>query len=506
LGVSILLAQGLLLVVPALLLLARPRSWRLVALAVIPLALALAANAVRNHAIEPGFHPLGANGGVTLAHGNDLGSAGRYSPLPGSDATKRHQHIQARATAEAELGRELSWSEVDGYWRSRTLRGLAGDPLGAARLWLAKLWRFTTADYLSLDTSLDYARSRAPVLYAAPLGFHVVALLAIGALSGAAARRGWPRPIAAVVAATLATCLLFFPDERYRMAATLALCVPAAFGLHALLRSTPWRRAAFGASFVALVLFDLVGSRDLRGDLVAATNHASNLEWSGRKAAALTLYQQEYAAHPRLGAARGVARLLLETQQQEAALAYLDDALERFPRDASLHNERGVALERSGDTAAARAEFRSALAAAATLPEPHLNLARLAADAGSPARAVQHYRAYVRMVPESQRGWFGLARELFRSRAPADRVRPPLARALELAAGNTARLAQAHHLEGLLLERSGDPAGAVRAYDRAVELDPDFAAPRRHRERARSAAAAPTPRPDGGARNFEARE
>ena len=168
-------------------------------------------------------------------------------------------------------------------------------------------------------------------------------------------------------------------------------------------------------------------------------------------------------------AATGSIDSLLAERRFRAALAEIDARLAEAPLDPGL-------LDRRIDALRALGLEREALAQALALRELAPDEARhafdageLAAHAGDAALAIEQFSAARALAPGDWRPAVGEAALRLRERPPQpDRAEELLAPWLE---GAGARVeARVHH--GLVFEARGDPAGARRAYERALELDP----------------------------------
>ncbi len=130
--------------------------------------------------------------------------------------------------------------------------------------------------------------------------------------------------------------------------------------------------SAYRAAQLVLAAGDLAAARDrLQALLHRFPGHAgaaNDLAWvlaSHREDLdrALELAERAWASEPGPAVADTLATVQLVRGEPESALALLDEALQRWPDDPTLHFRRGRALVATGREAEARAEFERALSA-----------------------------------------------------------------------------------------------------------------------------------------------
>lgn len=183
----------------------------------------------------------------------------------------------------------------------------------------------------------------------------------------------------------------------------------------------------------AQTLFERVGAASGReAELLALGRVSLSLVTDdfARAFAALTALTRE--ARPTQPAAYLLlADLMLYAGNNEQALAYLNQGLERFPGDARLHS----ALSGAYLFADERGKSREAVAAArqrdARAPEAALAAGDLARIEGDGKAAAQAYRSAIALKPADDRGWYGLGR-VNTEREEVREGRSNLAKALEL--------------------------------------------------------------------------
>lgn len=137
-------------------------------------------------------------------------------------------------------------------------------------------------------------------------------------------------------------------------------------------------------------------------------------------------------------------------------------------RQATLHNQQGLALASQGQTAAAEACFRQAIALWAGFAQGHHNLAVALDEQGRTAEAVVHLRQAVRLEPSYFAAVFGLGGLLERL-GQTDEGLLCYRRAAALRPDDF----EAHHSLGCLLAATSRKEEALVSLQRAQQLRPD---------------------------------
>ena len=129
------------------------------------------------------------------------------------------------------------------------------------------------------------------------------------------------------------------------------------------------------------------------GYAVAHYNLAIAHEAAGSSGNAAGCYEKALAADPTLiDARRRLADLYWRMGQSADSLAHYDLVLAHAPRDAAIHNARGVVLVDLGRRDEAIVAFGQALAIDDTCTDAHINLANELCDGHGPEKALDHYR------------------------------------------------------------------------------------------------------------------
>ena len=151
-------------------------------------------------------------------------------------------------------------------------------------------------------------------------------------------------------------------------------------------------------------------------------------------AAEMKTYQQLKKAHDASVAAESAVALAdkdLEAAKTDEAIAQYRLAIENAPENALYHYKLSVALRKTGDADAERAQLEEAVKLDPRLAAAHNELGYLLARAGDANGAVEHFRKAVDAAPAWTEAWVNLAAELaVTARFPE--AREAIAKALSL--------------------------------------------------------------------------
>jgi Tfp pilus assembly protein PilF len=370
------------------------------------LALVLVPVGLRNRALGDRFLVTTAQLGPNLWIGNHPGASGRYEPLRPNRGSARYEREDARALAEAALGRPLSPAEVSDYWRDRALafaRERPGEALGLFARKLGLVWNaaelpdtegieaYTEASWLlrALASELDFGL--------------LVPLAAVGALCVRDWRRLWLLP-ALALALSLSTALFYvFARYRYGLVPVLMpLGAAGAVGLFDALVGGALRRAAgLGAAGLAVALAVHWPLAATNGAALTHFGVGAALLDAGQLDAAQAELERAVADQPGFAPAHSrLADVLRKRGEPAAAVAAYDRALALDGGYADAHAGRGIALEALGRSDEALAEYRSALALDSGHPDANNNLGNALFKQGQTREALAHYRAALAARPD----------------------------------------------------------------------------------------------------------
>ncbi|MBD3349238.1 MAG: tetratricopeptide repeat protein [Candidatus Eisenbacteria bacterium] len=200
---------------------------RQAALFVVGLLLVVAPVTVRNYAVSGDFILITSNGGLNFYIGNGEVATGGYAKPQGLNIVR---DPGGESIAEADLGRELTPSEVSSYWYSRAWSDIGSDPAAWLKL-LARKLSFAVSSYEFPQLENYEFQRRYSSLLKLPLpGFGVVAPLGLLGLA-LAFRRKRPGVLGLFLASYLASLVAFFVLARYRLPVVPVLAIGASYSV-----------------------------------------------------------------------------------------------------------------------------------------------------------------------------------------------------------------------------------------------------------------------------------
>jgi 4-amino-4-deoxy-L-arabinose transferase-like glycosyltransferase len=418
------------------------------------IAAGLAPVTIRNLVVAHQWSLVSSHGGINFYIGNGEGATGYFHPVPGIRPTVDGFANDAHRVAVRALGRQLSDAEVSSYFTNLTWHWIARHPIGWAWLLVRKTYGVFNSAHLSIPFSYTfYAYDAGTLLRTCVVGAWLLVPIGLFGLIRAA-----PRPWStsyliwlSFVPSYTASIVLFFITERYQLPLYVPLAIGSGAGIDALLREAASHRnrallasvALLAALFIAanwpLALDDGRGEERLRmAEYFAGQGEIEKGEhWT---ALALDSHMPPGTVHYRVGVQYVNAKLA------DPAIAHLEKANELRPaqpqveyllghaflgggrpRDAVPHlqhaTELGVdapfagfelalALQRSGNSAAAVQVLRGVTLPSNANVDLWLDAGKLAAEAGAPDVAEPYFRGAVRAAPSLARAHQLLALDL----------------------------------------------------------------------------------------------
>ena len=271
LGLTALLQESLLLLVPCAALWLLPRRLPAVAALVLGALLGVAPATLLNVLAGGEVVVTSSQGGMNFFIGNAEGASGTYRALSSGSQNPESQREDARRMAAAfatrEQGRpvaaeELTPGEISGLFWRESFRQIRADPAAWGRLLLRKTWFFWNAHEIPDAEGYDVYRQAAGPLALLWIGFGLVAPLGLAGLIltwwDGAWWKGNRRTASLLTLLLLGLCasvVLFFVFGRYRLPVVVLLIPLAGHALSVLIeaaRRREWRCFAGAAAVAAL--------------------------------------------------------------------------------------------------------------------------------------------------------------------------------------------------------------------------------------------------------------
>jgi len=229
---------------------------RLTALLVVGAGLAVMPVTVRNLTVGGDLVLLTSNAGVNLLIGQQAQYGGRFGPL--SEKPQFEFDPTGRALLQAELGRDLTPSQVSRELSHRAVERILREPGEMVKHYGRKAYRFWSGYELPQIFSWNYWRGEHMALRFFPVPFVLLGALGLVGVTvlNSAARRQW----LALIGAWFLGLMPFFPTARYRVPITPLLAITTAALILALVggvRRRQWRQVGVRAGAALLLIVAL---------------------------------------------------------------------------------------------------------------------------------------------------------------------------------------------------------------------------------------------------------
>jgi len=344
---------------------------------------------LRNYRVSSDRVFIASQGGINLFLGNRPEADGFTPTTPKRYAFEGEYAdsvaLYGQRAAEEALGRPLPASQAQAYWLRRVLHWWRADPMAALRLTAKKAVLAWTHREIRNNHAFDFVRAEfAPALWACPFGFWFAG--PFGLVGMVLAWRSHPRTrlLALFSLAYVASFVLFFVADRYRLPVIPPLLLFAAYALvwgWERWRAGEKRRLAPAAA------------------LLAASALLVGVDWF-RTATPATWALDHWSAGNRW---RTMGRFPEAEAQYRRALA-LD------PQNADFWTNLGAVQFYTRRFTEAAESFRQALRLQPASGSGYYNLAMCELELGAPAQAHRNLERAVRLDPEHRPAREELAR------------------------------------------------------------------------------------------------
>lgn len=432
------LATGLVFLVVKKPMLIRLKSAGLLALGVfIPLVFSLAYNVSTTN----DWILVTSNGGINFYFGNHAKASG-INDAPSRDFSSIFdQKATAKRLAETAVGKPLTQSEVSDYWYQKGKDRVMDDPGGWFRLVFKKLKLFLSSFGYGVIYVPEVEQHLSFVLSCQVFPAGLLLALGLGGI-WLARKNGFMRflPLLLFLATNLATVLLFFMAERFRMPFLIGILPFAGFFLatrfdHLKKRShANWITGAIVTAALTVASFFMIDDEIQRGQ-------------SSRARISLAA---AFTKEGMFDEARDEAEEALKIRKTPAALYHL-----------------GLIEEAAGNTIEAVIHYEEASLLDPTYLEPLGNLAMIYEQDKAWDKAIALRARTIEIVPYRYEGYYNMAMTCIDAGRRRDAVKN-LKKATERAPGQAAvweMLANAFHA-------AGDRDLAISTMQQALTIDP----------------------------------
>lgn len=180
----------------------------------VPLGLSLSYNLITTNTM----FLVSANGGINFYFGNHAGASGINDAPTRDFHSIFEQKAAARRLAEADTGRSMNDKEVNDYWMARGWKEIVNEPGRWFRLLVKKFGLFLSSFEYGVIYIPGVERSLSPIQRIQLLPAGLLMALGAGGLWLASRRRVKGLfPLLAFLASSLATVLIFFMADRFRI-------------------------------------------------------------------------------------------------------------------------------------------------------------------------------------------------------------------------------------------------------------------------------------------------
>ena len=374
----------------------------------VGMALPILPVTVRNYVVGHDVVMIAYQGGVNLYIGNNPDADGLTMQMPevvldpiiGWDRFVGTTDSIACALS----GRELSPSEISGFWTGKALAYIGSNPLEAVWGWLRKTYYvfsgFEAGDQTDVYAFTRFSKVLRVLIWASPLYIPLGLIAPFGLLGIAwswkyAART---RPLTLFMFLYAVSVILFLATARHRLPILPIVVIYAVAGFWVLLgwwREHRWRQFALGAGSVLALGFCLnqPGAERMMSDpAFPIYQEALVYDRLGDYPRAIERYDKALELQPLLMAARrNLALTLVRNKQYDRAVEVGFSYLRAYQHDAEAINNLGLAYLGQGDTNKALGSFRIAGRENPKLGQPHLNLGNIALARGEAVEAAGAY-------------------------------------------------------------------------------------------------------------------
>jgi 4-amino-4-deoxy-L-arabinose transferase-like glycosyltransferase len=408
-------------------------------------ALAIAPVTARNRVVAGEHVVINWNGGLNFYIGNRAGADAYFRGIPGVTGAITGEAADSRRVAETATGRTLKDSEVSDYYVRLAWADIQKSwPDFFRRLWRKFLYSVNGLEVPQAE-HFYFARESSPVLRLPLPGFGILLPWAI--LGGWACRR--TRPASAVLnlfcLCNLASLLMFYVSDRYRLPLAPVVIVYAAIGMWSMFDSLRYLRPGWVVWSAALVACGYVLTRhplaeNLKSDFsMPLVNYANYYLARDKPREALPLLARiQNSGWERAEASAALGHCYLQLGDLKRAGDHIEKAIDLGPQRAEGYFLRGQWNLVLDLIAQAAEDFSRVLELNPTVAEAHYYLGALRARDNRNDEALASLQRAQELNPSIIPVYVELAR-LYRAQGKTHEAREIIEQGLERSP-NDARL------------------------------------------------------------------
>lgn len=348
------------------------------ALVLLGIAVTILPITIRNYVVGHDFAVISTNAGIVFAQGNNAGSKGFFTALPGFSGSVQVEQEESTRLAVRALGRPVTQSELSSYWLGYGLKFIRENPGAYALLLARKLtWSLHNGESACIY-NVYLEKQLVPALRLLITPFSVLIGFGIYGIAISMRKRD-AQLLALAVLSVYISLMVFSVSSRYRVPVSAPLAVFAGFGISR--------------------LFELISSRDFRGIGVSAACIAPVFLIS------LIPYPKAYItaeAPANLGFGYFMAG------RTDEAIVQLQRAVDMDPGFTYPHLLLGRALARQGKYEEAVGHYETVIGNQPDNADAHYFLANALVELGRTNEAIVHYADTVRLQPANVEAHFNL--------------------------------------------------------------------------------------------------
>jgi len=382
---------------------------------------------IHNFAVSRDFVPVTSNAGINFFIGNSERATGIFDPPPGTDFIT---DATTRSYVERLMGRDMSPSEVSGYWFDKAFTFIRANPGAELKLLARKTIMFFNAFEIPQIESYDLTRGKFQIFKLFPVNFFFIG--GLGLLGMLFSFRCWRRYflLYGFVFAYAFSIIIFFVTARYRVQIAPVIALFAGFALVDVLPKCvgDLRRAVATTGLLLLILLliqpRLFAMQPREIEYREHVHEARRASDAGEYAYAVQQIDIAIGLLPDYFEGY-VHRAIIHTHgnNQFKAIEDYSRALDLSPGLSGVHYDLAQAFRRVNLKEQAVEEYKKAIELDPLMIKAYNNLGITYSEVGQHNTAVMYFRKVIEIDPHYLRAYNNLGVAL----AESDRVEDAIA-------------------------------------------------------------------------------